>query len=733
MKRNLFKLTFVILSALYFWTDPATGHPFPEQPAVRLGKGPISRIAYSPDGKLLAAAGSVGVWLYDAESMTEKGLLESAPDHLYSLAFSPDGKTLATGSAYKAVQLWNVQDRRKIEVLTDFWGRASPIAFSPNGKHLAVAEMRGIHLWDIEKNESIAILSKNKTRAGPFAFNLTGKVIAWVAWNDRSIIRLWDVELKRDLGVLEGHTDSVTFVDFSPDGRRLVSGGVDRTVRLCDLAKRKQINLLDRAAISGRFNPDGKILALSYDDIILWDVLQQKIIGVIPCETDRGVFSLVFRPDGKRLAAISGLDYGYDEQQIGVWDIATQKYVAGINEHANLIEFKKFSANGKTLVSTGDAIRQWDVEKREVISSLQVKFPRLIALSPNGKLIAYVIPEGGNNRIQLWDLRHQRRIDSWEGHLRDISTLTFSPDGMTLASGGGGNNTIRLWEVGTRKMVDELKPIILPTVALRFTPDGKTLISVGRKATSLWNVETREDIGRLKQGASNATALSPDGRILASAKRNVHLWDVREQKLIRSSSTNVYPNVLAFSPDGKFLASGHGALGVTRDSAVRIWDVETLELVTELIGHTRGVISVAFSRDGKWLASSGSDLTTLLWKVNLPVPIAIETEGKRAVLLGGLKRTMLLQNFPNPFNPETWMPYHLTEDASVAIQIYDARGNLARILDLGQNSAGAYLTKDTAAYWDGRNSGGDAVASGVYFYRLRAGKFEATRRMLMVK
>ena len=119
--------------------------------------------------------------------------------------------------------------------------------------------------------------------------------------------------------------------------------------------------------------------------------------------------------------------------------------------------------------------------------------------------------------------------------------------------------------------------------------------------------------------------------------------------------------------------------------------------------------------------------------MNLPVPIAIETEGKRAILLGGLKRTMLLQNFPNPFNPETWMPYHLTEDASVAIQIYDAQGNPVRSLNLGQNPAGAYLTKDTAAYWDGKNSGGEAVASGVYFYRLRAGEFEATRRMLMVK
>ncbi len=727
MKKNLFKLAFLILSALYFWTDIAKGHPFPEQPTMRLGKGRISRIAYSPDGKLLGAAGSVGVWLYDAETMTDVGLLESAPDHLYSLAFSPDGKTLAAGSAYKAVQLWNIEDRRKIEVLTDFWGRASPVAFSPDGRRLAVKENRGIHLWDIRKKESITVF-KPEEGSSSFAFSPTGEIIAE---NVGSIIRLWDAGQQRELGILEGHTDWVLFVDFSPDGRTLVSGGVDWTVRLWDVANRKQINLLNRAAVNGRFSPDGKILALSFDDIMLWDVFQQKVIGVISCEMEGGVSSLVFSPDGKRLAAISGWDY--DEMRIGVWDVASLEYVAGINEHAELIEFKMFSADSKNLVSSGDSIRLWDIERREVFSSLQVGFADPIVLSPDGKLIAYVVHEEGDNRIQLWDIRHQRRIDSWDGHLREISMLTFSPDGKTLASGGGGNKTIRLWRVETRKMVDELKPIILPTVALRFTPDGKTLISVGRKATSLWNIETREDIGRLKQGALNATALSPDGRILASAKRNVHLWDVREQKQIRSSSANVYPNVLAFSPDGKFLASGHGALGFTRDSAVRIWDVETLELVAELLGHTGGVSSVAFSCDGKWLASSGSDLTTLLWKVNLPVPIAIESEGKRAILLGGLKRTMLLQNFPNPFNPETWMPYYLTEDASVAIQICDAQGNLVRILDLGQNSAGAYLSRDTAAYWDGRNSSGEAVASGVYFYRLRAGEFEATRRMLMVK
>jgi len=232
---------------------------------MRLGKGPISRIAYSPDGKLLAAAGSVGVWLYDAETMTEVELLKSAPDHLYTLAFSPDGKTLAAGSAYKAVQLWNIEDRRKIEVLTDFWGRTSPIAFSPDGRRLAVKENRGIHLWDIKKKESIAVF-KPEVGVNSIAFSPTGEI---VAGNDGSIIRVWDVGQQRELGILEGHTDRVLFVDFSPDGRTLVSGGVDWTVRLWDVANRKQINLLNRAAVDGRFSPDGKILAMSFDDIML--------------------------------------------------------------------------------------------------------------------------------------------------------------------------------------------------------------------------------------------------------------------------------------------------------------------------------------------------------------------------------------------------------------------------------------------------------------------------------
>jgi flagellar hook assembly protein FlgD len=96
-------------------------------------------------------------------------------------------------------------------------------------------------------------------------------------------------------------------------------------------------------------------------------------------------------------------------------------------------------------------------------------------------------------------------------------------------------------------------------------------------------------------------------------------------------------------------------------------------------------------------------------------------------------KTRLLENYPNPFNPETWIPYQLAVDADVTITIYDVRGNAIRTLDLGHQPAGTYSGRSSAAYWDGRNDSGEAVASGLYFYTLSAGDFSATRKMLLRK
>ena len=114
-------------------------------------------------------------------------------------------------------------------------------------------------------------------------------------------------------------------------------------------------------------------------------------------------------------------------------------------------------------------------------------------------------------------------------------------------------------------------------------------------------------------------------------------------------------------------------------------------------------------------------------------PFSVKPIGLQVTTFGRVKRTDLLQNFPNPFNPETWIPYRLARNGDVHVTIYDANGALVRTLDLGYQAAGHYVNLSSAVYWDGRNQDGENVASGLYFYTLSTHDFKATRRMLIQK
>ena len=112
---------------------------------------------------------------------------------------------------------------------------------------------------------------------------------------------------------------------------------------------------------------------------------------------------------------------------------------------------------------------------------------------------------------------------------------------------------------------------------------------------------------------------------------------------------------------------------------------------------------------------------------------SVELQSKHFTTLGDLKRTSLMQNFPNPFNPETWIPYYLAEAAAVTVRIYNVKGELVRFIDFGRQAAGAYTGKQSAAYWDGKDHTGQSVASGVYFYQFVTDDFSETRRMVVMK
>lgn len=206
---------------------------------------------------------------------------------------------------------------------------------------------------------------------------------------------------------------------------------------------------------------------------------------------------------------------------------------------------------------------------------------------------------------------------------------------------------------------------------------------------------------------------------------------------------------------------GQLAIGdVNRDGQVSILD---MILIARHLGETTpsdpavdvnrdGVINVldlivVAKHFGESTAAAAPSLTAELNPAMIQAWIdtaALEDDGSLAFqegianlqkLLASLipKETSLLANYPNPFNPETWIPYQLAESATVRVQIYDVKGTLVRHLDLGHQSAGTYQSRLRAAYWDGKNAVGESVASGLYFYTLTAGDFTATRKLLIKK
>ena len=340
-----------------------------------------------------------------------------------------------------------------------------------------------------------------------------------------------------------------------------------------------------------------------------------------------------------------------------------------------------------------------------------------IVYSPDGTRLAVASSIG----IWLYDAQTYQEVALLTGHTADVMSVAFSPDGKTLASGADWpDNTVRLWDAVTGQHKRTLTGHTHFVNSVAFSPDGKTLASGSRDGTVLLWEMTPSPIG------------SP--QIVGDVNRD-GVVNILDLMLVGSS----------------FGQRGQDNADVNEDGLVNITD---LVLVAGAIGNTGVVLSVnsqalamlTLAEVQGWLAQAqGLDLTDEMLQRGITF-----LEQLQVALIP--KETVLLPNYPNPFSLETWIPYHLVHAADVTLTIYDIEGALVRQLDLGHQPAGIYTARTRAAYWDRRNSLGELVGSGIYFYQLRvalnpdrsdrvqnsqletvAGDYSAMRKMVVLK
>jgi eukaryotic-like serine/threonine-protein kinase len=476
----------------------------------------IASVAFSPDGAVLAVGSSQHLSLFNAK--TWQRLRDLPCDLNPVLAFSPAGRCLACGmrSNFPSGNGGNVVlfDYATGERAAHFPGAGGQVAFSPDGKWLAMGPSNGVAtVMDVATRQTIASVRPG-SNLWAMAFTPDGHQLVTSCFGETEV-KVWDLSSQRLFRSLPGHTSRIWDITFSPDGQTMATASSDQTVRLWDVATWSTREILrghGRDIWTVAFTPDGQhlVTGATFEPVMLWPVRVNR-----PKETIENVFSRpIFSPDGSLFAAIGASN-------------TLTLFRTDIAEPIGVIEGRNqplvFLPNGRTLVTVGDGttLRRWDTGTRSFLSETKL---------------------AGTNHFSCFHL---------------------SPDGATLVTGSRSpltnNLTAQVWDAHTGTLRVTLGQRLYPRNAVSFSPDGRWLATGCWSEVFLWNAHTLEPICKLwKPGMFiGCLAFSPDSRLLAAGRDDgtVNLWDASSHQLAANLDRQAegVDNV-SFSPDSKTLA-----------------------------------------------------------------------------------------------------------------------------------------------------------------------------------
>lgn len=550
----------------------------------------IEDITFNPSGRVIASASAEGtIKLWNSQSYEMIAILPHG-DWVSRVAFSPDGNLLASTS-HDVATIWDADSHQALFRIR-LAARPTALAFHPNGKHLAIAScgdfqiicrQGNIDIWDITSGTQIQTISTHDADINSLAYSPDGQTLGTASTDDT--IQLWHTDTYEIQATLTGHTSIVTDIAFSPDGKTLASSSYDQTVKLWDLNTMSLLHSLSghiNRVYTVAFHPNSNLLiSASRDDTVkMWDVG-----SINPFMSFAGheysILYISFSPDDAVLASSS-----YD-QTIKLWDSQTGSLINTLTGHSDSVFSVVFNQDGKKLISaSGDqTIKLWDTQTGSLINTLSGHSDVVyeIALNPDNTILASV---SYDDTIKLWDMNTSELIQTLTTHTDDVRGIAFSPDGRILAS-ASDDETIRLWEVDSGDLLRTLRGHELNVRSVTFSPDGTILASASDDETiRLWEVSSGKLLHILidhKLGIFDIT-FSPDGLMLASAGSDeiIRLWNVDDGILLATlSGHSDWITHIEFNHTGTMLASS------SLDGTIMHWNMSSLPLMRQWVQENR--------------------------------------------------------------------------------------------------------------------------------------------------